>query len=286
MKKIFLLLAAAVMLAACEHPYIGDVEADGNVTLRFQTSTDDMTRATVSIGNYFTKLNVMLFNEDGSKAFDKVRTQLKADEDFGQLNLSLSAGVYTIVAVGHSSTISATIKSPEMVQFTASNGEKLTDTFCYCGKITVSEDPEQHDLTMNRATAMFQIKLTDEEVPAAFAKMKIDYTGGSANFNPTTFEGTTKSTQSESRTATPDDIYQCYTFPYQSASGTLKVTASALDASGNVLRTRTFDAIPVTRNRITTYKGKFFEEGDGEITQSGFGFTVNPDWDGEDVIEF
>ena len=280
---IILCLAAA----SCEKADLGgDTAQDGNVTLNFVATQSDrpQTRA-VSIGDCFTKLNIMLFNADGEKVLDKVRTQTSSDDGFGQVSLSLAAGTYSIVAVGHSSIKSATIKSTEMVQFTASNGEKLTDTFCYCGQITVGETPEQHDLVMNRATAMVRFRFTDEELPASFARMKFDYTGGSANFNPTTFDGTTKSTQSESRAA-PASQYQVYTFPYQSASGMLKMTASAIDADGNVIRSRSFPDIPVTRNKITTYRGNFFEDGDGDITQSGFGFTINADWDDEIIHNF
>mgnify|MGYP002625744534 CR=1 FL=1 len=133
MKKSILWLAV-LAIAACEKPIINDMMDDevtnhgGNVTLNF-SATGAQTRATVTIGDYFTKLNVMLFNEDGTKYFDKVRTQYSSDENFGQMSLTLPAGEYSVVAVGHSSVKSATIKSTEMVQFTASDGEKLTIDF-------------------------------------------------------------------------------------------------------------------------------------------------------------
>jgi hypothetical protein len=280
MKKTFLLFAV-LAIVSCEKAHF-DEQAQGqsNVTLSFSTSDRDITRATVSIGDYFTKLNVQIFNADGEKVLDKVKTQTTDDEQFGQINLSLAEGTYTIVAVGHSSIKSATIKSTEMVQFTASNGEKLTDTFCYNGTITVGAAPEQHDLVMNRVSAMFRVILTDESISTQVAKMKFDYTGGSANFNPRTFEGTTKSTQAENRTA-GGNTYSCYTFPYMATSGTLKVTLSALAADGTVIRSRTWTDVPVTRNKITTYRGQFFTGDEGEITQSGFGFTVNGEWEGE-----
>ena len=283
MRKLFFLLAL-VACVGCER--MGDDARSGNVTLRFVASQEASTRATVYIGDYFSKLNIMLFDADGEKAFDKVKTQLIDDDGFGQMNLSLAPGRYTIVAVGHSSIKSATIKSPVMVQFTASDGEKLTDTFCYCGAITVGDKPEYHDLVMSRVSAMFRLKITDDDIPESFARMKFDYTGGSANFNPSTFEGTTKSTQSENRQRDATDTYSCFTFPYLATTCNLKMTVSALDADGNVIRQRKFDAIPVTRNKITTYTGRFFLDGDGNITQSGFGFTVNADWDGEDVFDF
>lgn len=282
------MMLCTIFFASCEKPLVDDGfnDVDGNVTLTFSAAGAQTRSANVTIGDYFTKLNVMLFNEDGTKYFEKVRTQYSSDENFGQMSLTLPAGEYTVVAVGHSSVKSATIKSPEMVQFTASDGEKLTDTFCYCGNVTIGDEPAQYALTMSRVTAMVRFQFTDEEIPASLASVKFDYTGGSANFNPLTSEGTTKSTQSENRTVSGNDMYQVFTFPYLSATGTLKMTISALTASGEVIKKKTIDAVPVTRNRITTYTGTLFTEGEGTITQSGFGFTVNPDWDGEDQYNF
>lgn len=279
-----MIMAVAVVLVGCEKPIVTDSE-DGNVVLRFSmTNSDATTRATMS--NYFSKLNIMLFDNDGERVFDKVITQTKDDDDFGVLRLSLTAGTYWVVAVGHSSKKSATIKSPEVVQFTASEGEKLTDTFCACERIEVGGETIDSELTMYRVGAMIQFCLKDESFPVNFSHFKMDYTGGSANFNPTTLEGITKSTQSETRTTNEIQIYQAFTFPYMSEAGTLKMTCTALDLDGNVIRKRVFDGVQVTRNRITTYSGPFFEDGDGEWGQTDFSFVIHADWDGEDIIEF
>ena len=274
---------ATIALISCEKPLTG-ITDDGNVVLDFKTTSKDVTRSAVS--DYFNKLNVQLFDFRGDKVFDKVKTQTVDDEGFGHMTVTLNEGTYTLVAVGHSSIKSATIKSPDMVQFTASDGEKLTDTFCYCGLIQVGEDQDYHTLTMNRVCAMLQFCLTDEQVPSVFDRLKIDYTGGSANFNPSTFLGTTKSTQSETRQRSDIGVYQCYTFPYQAVECNLKVTVSALDANDNIIRKRVFTDVPMHRNRITTYTGPFFEPGDGNFTVTDFGFNVNGDWDGEDTHTF
>ena len=268
-------LLATLVVASCS------LADPGVTTLRFTPSAP--TKA--AIGSYFTKLNLMLFNEDGVRVFDKVQTQTVSDSNFGSFEFSLQEGKYTVVAVGHSSAISATIKSPEAVQFTASNGEKLTDTFCYCGDIDVGEKGQTHSLVMNRVAAMFRLWLTDT-APSTVAKMKFDYTGGSANFNPSTSQGITKSTQSETRAFNPNGIYEVYTFPYLSTSGTLKMTVTALSADGTTIRQREFTNVPVAINTITTYTGPFFQDGDGEITQSSFGFTVNGDWASEQTTPF
>jgi hypothetical protein len=290
-KNFCALCAICMALVACEKPILDATSSDsneplGNVTLTFSAHGATTRAASTTLASSFSKLNVMLFNADGTKYFDKVRTQYSTDENFGQLSLTLPAGEYGVVAVGHSSAKSATIKSMEMVQFTATDGQKLTDTFCYGGTVTVGEAPEQHQLTMNRMGAMVRFTFTDEEIPAQLTHVKFDYTGGSANFNPTTSEGTTKSTQSETRPVAADDVYEIFTFPYLSSSCTLKVTVTALTAQGDVIKKRTLEQVPVTRNRITSYTGPLFSEGEGTITQSGFSFTVNGEWEGEDSHEF
>ena len=257
----------------------------GNVTLTFEPTTRDFTRA---MDAYFSKLNIQVFDAVGNKVLSQMKTQTKDDDDFGHVTLNLNAGTYRVVAVGHSSKNSATIKSPDAVQFTASNGEKLTDTFCCCQQIVVDDDQEAFTLDMYRVGAMVQFCFTDDEseLPVNFAHVRIDYTGGSANFSPMTLQGITRSTQSELRTTNGIHIYQVFTFPYMSDTGTLKMTVTALDVDGTTIRTRQFDDVVVTRNRITTFSGKFFTEGDGQFSQSDFSFVVHADWDGETHIDF
>ena len=281
--KIFVLFLT-VALTSCEKQIVPEAADADNVTLTFQPTLRDVTRGTSVTA--FKKLNVMLFDAQGNRVFDKVRTQLSTDEDFCTLSLQLTAGTYWVVAVGHSSTISATIKSPEVVQFTASEGEKLTDTFCHCSQITIGGETNTFTLPMYRAGAMIQFCLTDESVPDNFAYFLMEYTGGSANFNPQTLEGITKSSQSEKRIRNELNTHQAYTFPYLSTSCLLKITVSATDMNGTVIRKRVFEDVPVTRNRITTYTGNFFEDGDGQFTQSDFGFVVHADWDGEDFYTY
>ena len=137
---------------------------------------------------------------------------------------------------------------------------------------------------MQRVCAMVRFRFTDETMPDNFSKLKIDYTGGSANFNPSTMQGCTKSTQTETRQRA--DVYECFTFPYMAESGQLKMTISALTADDVVLHQRVLTDVPVTRNHITTYTGPFFGEGSGQIVQTGFTLTVNGEWDGSHDYSF
>lgn len=273
------LLLAVLLLTACEKVVMDD---DGGTRLHFVPTTAD-TRGAVYIGDYFSRMAVQLFDADGQKVWSQSKTQTRDDGDFGTLNVGLKAGTYTVVAVGHSSPVTPTIKSMELVQFVAKDGVKNSDTFCHYGMVTIGEDGGYHELRMNRMTAMVTFEFTDTDMPTAFRQIKIEYTGGSANFNPSTAEGCTKSSQSELRTA-PSAQYTVFTFPYLSSDGKLKVTLTALDKDQNVLTTNVLSDVPVTRNRITRCTGELFGDGDFEIHQTAFGITVNPDWDG--IIDY
>ena len=298
MRRWIFSMVALVGMMGCEKPILPDGDASGTaagasgtaagaVTLEFMTmGTDYPARAVSGIAGHASKLNVQLFDEDGQKVFSTVRTQTKDDDEFGTMAVELADGVYTVVAVAHSSARSATIKSPEVVQFTAQDGEKLTDTFCHVSVVEVSGDSHSFTLPMYRAVAMVQLHLTDEVLPEDVWYIKADYSGGSANVNPTTLEGITKSNQSERRVRNDLCLHQFFTFPYMSESGTLKMTISATTSDGTVIRQRTFDDVPVKRNRITTYEGKLFGDGEWTATQSDFSFVVNADWEGEDRYEF
>ena len=225
-----------------------------------------------------------MFDQDGNKVFSQSKTQAKDDDNFGTLNVGLKTGTYTVVAVGHSSPVTPTIKSTELVQFTSKDGVKNSDTFCHYGQVTINEDGGYHELKMNRLTAMITFAFTDETMPEGFAGLKVEYTGGSANFTPKTGQGCTKSSQSEIRQLAQQ--YQVFTFPYLSTEGVLKVTLSALDANQNVLTTKILADVPVTRNRITKCTGKLFGEGDFDIKQTTFGISINDEWDGETEYYF
>ena len=102
-----MLLLAVLLLTACEKVVLDD---DGGTHLRFIPTTAD-TRGNVSIGDYFSRLAVQLFDSTDTKVFAQSKTQTRDDDDFGTINVGLTAGTYTVVAVGHSSPITPTIKS-------------------------------------------------------------------------------------------------------------------------------------------------------------------------------
>ena len=280
-----MLLAVLAMLAACEKPILDDGSVDGsspseaNVVLHFTQSEDGdftaATRAATDITDLCSRLNLAVFNADGTKV--KTVAQKEGDASYGTVALSLAAGTYQLVVIAHNGDGSATITSTEKVTFP---NNKVTDTFYYYGDLVVGSEKQSYDLTLTRAVAMFRLVLTDESIPASVAKLKFYYTGGSSTFSPAEGYGIVQSKQTEIRAVSEDGIYEIYTLPHTEEDVLTKLTVTALDANDNTVKERIFENVPVVRNQVTRYTGSFFGSGGSGETGSGdFRMTADPEWD-------
>ena len=250
MKK-FMFFALALLVAACEKPILDEENsvvsssaADANVILhmtQFEQTTFDnsgnraVTRAATDITELCTRLNIAIFNADGTKV--KTVAQKEADSDFGTVALTLAVGTYRLVVIAHNCDGSATITSEEKVTFP---NNKVTDTFYYDGDLVVTDARQSYDLTLTRAVAMFRLVLTDEEIPSNVAKLKFYYTGGSSTFSPKDGYGCVNSKQTEIRLVPvgfPDGMsFDIYTLPHTEEDVLTKLTVTALDANDNTVK--------------------------------------------------
>ena len=291
MRKI-MLLALALLLAACEKPVIDEdlvATKNANVILHFvQYEASPLsplqrargtTRAATDITNLCSRLNIALFDADGTKV--KTVAQKESDANFGTVALTLTAGTYRLVVIAHNCDGSATITSTEKVTFP---NNKVTDTFYYYGDLVVTDAKQSYDLTLTRAVAMFRLVLTDESVPSNVAKLKFYYIGGSSTFSPKDGYGCVNSKQTEIRSVpsgSPAGMsFEIYTLPHTEDDVLTKLIVTALDANDNVVKERTFENVPVTRNQVTRYTGSFFGNGGtGQTSDGTFRLTADPDWD-------
>ena len=286
-------LLATVVLAlasACEKPILDEttgevVPNEANVILRFTQYEQEAfsvgsgfaaaTRAATDITELCSRLNIAIFDGDGTKV--KTVAQKEDDASYGTVALSMAAGTYQLVVMAHNCDGSATITSTEKVTFP---NNKVTDTFYYYGDLVVGSEKQTYDLTLTRAVAMFRLVLTDEEVPSNVAKIKFYYVGGSSTFSPKDGYGCVNSKQTEIRTVASDGVYEIYTLPHTEEDVLTKLTVTALDANDNTIKERIFENVPVVRNQVTRYTGSFFGNGGGGSTGSGdFRMTADPDWD-------
>ena len=279
MKK-YLFIALALLIASCEKPILDEDIAkknEANVILHMtQFEQTAFTRAATDITDLCTRLNIAIFDADGTKV--KTVAQKDTDSDFGTVALTLSAGIYQLVVIAHCCDGSATITSIEKVTFPSN---KVTDTFYYYGDLVVTDSQQSYDLTLTHAVAMFRLVLTDDEIPSNVARLKFYYTGGSSTFSPSAGYGCVNSKQTEYRTIAPGlSVFDIYTLPHTEEDVLTKLTVTALDANDNTVKERIFENIPVTRNQITRYTGSFFGNGgSGQSTDGTFRLTADGDWD-------
>lgn len=283
MKK-YLLIALALLVAACEKPVFDeDIVSmkEANVILHMMQYEQESfgTRAATDITELCSRLNVAIFDADGTKV--KTVAQKEGDASYGTVALTLAAGTYQLVVIAHNGEGSATITSTEKVTFP---NNKVTDTFYYYGDLIVTSEVQSYDLTLTRAVAMFRLVLTDEEMPSNVSKFKFYYVGGSSTFNPSSGYGCVNSKQTEVRTVSADFVsgtaFDIFTLPHTEEDVLTKLTVTALDANDNTVKERTFENVPVTRNQITRYTGSFFGSGgSGQQSDGTFRLTADPDWD-------
>lgn len=278
----------SLVATSCEKPLVDTTDevtttGDGSQNIRLnitniedaQYGGDTPTRSSSDqqLSDLCSKISLAVFDSSGAKKLTS--NQNSTAKDFGCFDISLDKGNYTIVLIAHNGTANATISSPEEVKF-ANN--KVTDTFYYCGEITV-DDNEEYDIAMTRATAMFRLVVNDN-TPKAVKSMKFYYTGGSSTFDATSGYGCVNSKQTELREVDQTAYngasqYEVYTFPHEEGKK-VKFEISALNGTSTnstELYKQTIDNVDMKRNVVSQYSGYFF----GENPSGGRGFNIHVD---------
>mgnify|MGYP007069929441 CR=1 FL=1 len=285
------LVVAAMLLSGCEKVAFDDNNPSGSTkkgNLVLNVTTDGITpmSSTRADGSYWSRLNFVVY-QNGSKVAGVNQTE--GDTDYGQANIELSPGTYQVLVLAHSSSSNPTLTNPEKLQFTNAMG--FTDTFYFYDGITVTTEPQTHNIQLERATSMLRF-IIDDEMPAGISYLRFYYTGGSGALNARTGYGCVDSKQtvnidvdgSLSRPYT----FELFTIPKeQQASLSLTVTAYGEDGV-EVVKERTFKGITVERNKITELKGSFFtsspNDNPGEQpsmpSSDVFVITANTEWGG------
>lgn len=114
----YAMLAITMMMCSCEkftpeEESSKPIPRENNVTLDL-SSKDQVKKACKKVSLDF---------QGRCKA--GIISQTSDDSDFGAIHLSLAAGTYEVVAIGHNGS-GTTISSPEKITFTSN---KVTDTF-------------------------------------------------------------------------------------------------------------------------------------------------------------
>ena len=276
-----LITLCVLSLFSCEK-VVFDVEEDasaveaGNVTIKasmFNIVPFDDTRAVQNIADYCTKLCFVVYQDGEQK---KKILQKKGDDDYGQVSMSLAAGTYQLLVLGHSSSGNPSLAHPEKIQFTNATG--YSDTFYYYADLEVSEQTETHSISLQRAASMLRINIVDE-IPANAERIRVYYTGESGVFDAEAgWGGATNSKQYifydvASRQA-PITV-AAYTF-LRNETGTLNVILTAYDADDNVLAEKELKDVPMKNHMVTEYTGSLFSS---SLWEQDFSFSAETEWE-------
>ena len=299
-----LLLMLVATLTSCEKFALDDSgtnshDANANVIIHASVAKNNSTGTRSGeedeevegkpLEDYCSRLSIAIF--DGE---EKVKTlNLTAEKDgYDDIGINLDAGKYRMVAIGHNGSGNCTISSPEKVKFYKN---KMTDTFFYYGTFNVRNGEDTDDyILLKRAVAQFKVHITDATIPAEAHSIKFYYTGGSSTLDAVTGYGCVQSRQTETfKLQEGNRDFSVYTFPREENKG-LKMTINILDADAQSIKEYSKEGVPVKCNNITqtnislqdqTISDPDQKEND-DSGKGGLGFTVNPDWEGEIVVEF
>lgn len=276
--------AVTVALLGCEKMAVED-GGDGqeaNVTLHFSPyHQESFTRTAEPLGEQLSRLSVAVFRSDGTRV-GSTKNYKADDRNYGTVSLSLDAGSYTLVAIAHNGLGNATISSATEVKF-ASN--KMTDTFAYCGTLTVGSEAVEQDIQLVRRVAMVRLTMTDTALPDGVQQLKFYYTGGSSTYDPQTGFGSKASRQTEYRDCYDGDgeavrTYDIYTLPHEQSDVLTKIDVTPIADDGSEMKDDmvTLTNVPVEVNKITTWSGSLL--GGGGETTGGYVITLDTGWDG------
>lgn len=268
---IALMLGTVVTLSSCSEEVMNPENETAYAPVcvqvnEFSVSMTDFptTRAVESASSYaYVKaITLALYDSQGTEVYNT--TQLKDDAStyttFGQFSFSLPVGNYTLVAIGrnHFDGDVFTLTSPTEAAYTS---DRPRETFSATQSVTISgTTPLNLSITLNRISTMLIINSTDL-CPVGAARLRTAYSAGGKSFNPTTGLATNddgfpygNSLSSYVGKKTNIGNYAFLSTDEQSMDITLEV----LDASDNVLCTKSISDVPFKRNRATKLEGQLF----------------------------
>ena len=281
MKKIqYLLLAIACLFTVSCHKDNGTAKVHVRVN-DFTISQEEIgTKSSTDVADYSgVKAITLAFykTSDGTEQYKT--TQMRADATtyttFGEFDLSLPMGSYTMVVLGYGlndGEPAITLTSPTSATF---GDNPARETFAYTQAVNITNtDDVDISATLNRIVSKLKIHSTDGCTENA-VNVRTTLSAGGKAFNPTTGLATSNTgfvntlpIQSAVGNSTNSITYLFLATDEQ----TVNVTIDVLDADGNSISHKEVSGVPFKRNRMTVLTGSLYSSG------SNGSFQVETDW--------
>ena len=276
---VLIAVGIVMLLTACHK----DTDSTGTAAVKvtfndFSITTEDFpTKDAVAAYNGVKAMTLAFFDGNGTAVYST--TQLRADNTtyttFGEFDLSLPLGSYTMVALGYGSEQPITLGGATEAVFTA---DRVRETFVASQAVNVtSTNPLTLNADLSRVVSKVLVRSTDTRT-AGVDSVRVTFAAGGTGVNPQTglavsntgvvnTVGTTAAVGSASTTVS-------YLF-LASDQQTMTVTVETLRTNGSVYSSRTVSDVPLQRNRVTVLRGPLYSNA------SGAGFTVSTGWGGD-----
>ena len=281
--KTLILIILIFSQTSCERVSFdkSDIENKDGFELNFHVGNID-TSGIDDVSKVCNKINFAVYDSIG----DRVKSISQCsdyDNDFGTVKVCLPEGNYKVVALAHNGKTNASTTNMNRITF---NG-KVTDTFVYSEDINVKGNSD-YQMTFKRCVAKILFTIKDK-VPDEVKQIKFFYTGGSSTLDGISGWGCVNSRQTEIRDVKAEaradsSVYELYTFP-QDSNGSLDITVSCLDSSGNILYERMFDDVKVSKCGITTCTEKLFSEGEISLSKD-LVLKADDEWRDGEIYKF
>ena len=263
MLLILTLVLCVILFSACS-PSTDEAPMDqkSRVTVDFSTfqlDVEDMSRSSrAALSTAATRLSFAVFNAKGNLV-NAIHQESK-EANFGRVQMELSSGTYTMVAVAHSGSADAIITSATSVELP---GTIFTDTFTKVQKLIVESNKDcSCSMTLDRITSAFILRVTDNP-PTTVKEIEVVLNFGgiaptSLKINPTT--GCAENNWKQNSTIPVESISTGVPIYFigMNSSAMVMVKAIAKGENGAEIISHLINEIPLARNQKTIASGKFF----------------------------
>lgn len=292
MKKIVFFAGLALLLAAtsCSNESVNEVinhdaeVIDSLVPVHvlvndFSSTQEDFpeTRTTSTPSGYDkVKAMILAFYDGDTEVYKttQLKTTMPEGTNFGEFNLSLPVGSYTMVVLGygHFDGDELSLTSPTQAAYTS---DHVRETFSATQKVDVTSTGNvEVSATLQRIVARLQLISSDVKTDDA-KTIRMTFAAGGKAFNPTTGLATANTgfsnTVSISSKTGATSNSASYLF-LDSNEQTMDVTIETLDDQGKTLRSKVLKNVAFKCNRTTKLTGLLYTTG----TSSSF--LLDTDW--------
>ena len=269
-------LVVVILFAGCHKENTSEATLSAKVMVRvndFTISQEEFPETKDSPASYtgVKAMTLAFFDANGDQAY--CTTQLRADNTtyttFGQFELSLNLGSYTMIVLGYGSEVPMTVTSATEAVYTA---DRVRETFVVSQAVNVtSTNPLTLNAELSRVVSKVIVRSTDTRT-AGVDSVRVTFAAGGKGVNPQTGLASSNNGLSNCVAISSAVGAESSTISYlflASDPQTMNLTVETIKPNGTVYSTRTVADVPLQRNKITVVQGPMYS------TASGASFTVS-----------